>query len=112
MFPRIAMLCAWFVMGCGPRLEMIYLHDPPPGPGTPTAVPAAPSIETTPSKGKISGDPCLQTCTRIAWMDKQAPNPAWITACAERCRVHSSEGQLECYQRVERLEDLKACSTR
>ena len=110
----LVLLFLLLLLGCGPRLEIVYLDTPPPGPVATAdhAGGAASTSALAPTKREpvLTGDRCQQVCTRIAWMGREAPDPRWIEDCAAGCRTHASEGQMRCFERVERLDDVKACA--
>jgi hypothetical protein len=105
----VALVAVGCMTTCGPRREYIYLDaapgSPPPGAVTP------PTSQTT-TENPTGGDRCGRVCLRIGNVGGELINAPWFQACVRSCHEHASEGQLECYERVERSEDLEACTVR
>ena len=56
---------------------------------------------------------CRRTCRRIGAIHVGADIPApWLEQCQRACVAHGGRGQLDCFDRARRVEDLRACAAR
>lgn len=98
---------------CGPRREYVYLNEAPwkpPATTDPSATPPAPGPSQMPAPP--SGDRCERVCYHVGTLGGALVNDVWFQDCVASCHKHASDGQLSCYERVERLEDLEACTVK
>ena len=97
---------------CGPRREYIYVNETP-GTVVPAAVVSNPAPSPEPvDPAASSKDRCERVCFRIGSLSGGLINQPWLLTCVRSCHEHASEGQLACYERVERVADLEACTVR
>ncbi len=90
-----------------------------PPPRTPRRSPPAvtpPPEAPDPGPDGALAERCGQTCRHILSVTggeaAEAPpeDAAWLQACEQQCAQHASLGQVECYERVTRPEELEACT--
>jgi len=71
---------------------------------------SVPSMEGTPEDHPSH---CRRTCRRIGALYTRADIPAsWLEQCQRACVAHAGSGQLDCFDRARRVEDLRACAAR
>ncbi len=94
-----------------------------PPPRTPRRSPPAvtpPPEAPEPGPADALAERCGQTCRHILSVTAgevgteaaALGDEPWLETCVEQCARHASLGQVECYERVTRPEELEACTVR
>jgi hypothetical protein len=75
--------------------------------GEPSEAPDAP-------EGAVTEARCAAACAHIFEVRTgavaEARDADWLSDCVSRCQEFASDGQLACYERVTRAEELDVCS--
>ncbi|MEZ4264825.1 MAG: hypothetical protein R3F39_00485 [Myxococcota bacterium] len=112
----VVVLCALSGVACAPRAVVKPTAPPPVTERQPAVVdeedgePVAPDAPA----GAVSEARCVQACRHIFDVSTgELPGDAaapWMADCTARCVEHASDGQLACYERVVRPDELSVCS--
>ncbi len=113
----VALALGSFAVACAPRADVAPTkapraveHQPEIAPGDDDGEPEA--SDTAPEP--VSDARCAKVCSHIFEVSTgEPPDDAaapWMADCTARCVEHASGGQLACYERVVRPDELSVCS--
>ncbi|MCB9729095.1 MAG: hypothetical protein H6746_11525 [Deltaproteobacteria bacterium] len=119
LLPTVALACG--LLACAPRAAVTPTPPPSAEQEGDTGEAEAPAEEEDPGEDSeqapavaVSEPRCAAVCAHIHEVSTGAPPDAaaaaWMAECTRRCLDYASDGQLACYERVVRADELSVCS--